>query len=143
MILSLPPEVVARLRDPISTGKLSIYSSCLSIKETVILMDLILKTPKVKELNPKVASRVSRIAEMSENFSLFGKGAALDEVYCIFSELTLPKSIDMDYQKEYNSRYNDDKPKSLIRQILTTIEPLQVYLLKHPVHSFHKLLEKI
>ena len=52
----------------------------------------------------------------------------------------MPKEIDIDYQKKYHECYSDDKTKSLIRQILTTIEPLQVYLLKYSVDTFVGLL---
>jgi hypothetical protein len=91
-----------------------------------------------KELNPindKLAKRVQRIELMTEGKDIFGdkkdkisgKVYQGSKAYALFTELSLPSHLSMDCFQIYNNTFKNNKCKNLLRQVLLSMNDVQVY----------------
>lgn len=53
-----------------------------------------------------------------------GKYYKANKAYALFSDLMLPAHLTMDYYKTYNNAFKGNKPKSLLRQVLLSLNDL-------------------
>lgn len=148
-VLSLPQERLLRLKSAQDSDRLKSFAVCLSLEQIKALFCIIIRHPDAKELNPRIYSRVVRINDMSDGFTIFNevkttKGVLPpDRAYTLFQELSLPHNLEIDYQKMYHEAYRDDKLKNILRQILVTLEPIEEYLIGCHVKSFTELLHRL
>jgi hypothetical protein len=53
-----------------------------------------------------------------------GKYYKASKAYVLFSELSLPSHLSMDYYKTYNNAFKGNKQKSLLRQVFLSLNDL-------------------
>lgn len=148
-LLSLPEERLARLKNNETCERLKSFTACLSFEQIHNLFQLILKCPQSKELNVRIYNRVVRISEMSDGFEFLKevkapKGPKEPSLaYTLFQDLSLPSSLELDYQKLYHETYKNNKVKNILRQILVTLPPIEEYLIGCRVRGFTELLHRL
>ena len=86
-------------------------------------------------LNPKIFNRVKRIELMTEGNPIFGdkkekmtgKLYKASKAYALFTELELPRNLEIDYSKVYRNAFKESKPKNVLKKVLLSLPEIESY----------------
>lgn len=56
-----------------------------------------------------------------------GKLYKASKAYALFTELSLPSHLSIDYFQTYNNAFKNNKSKNLLRQVLLSMHDLETY----------------
>ena len=90
---------------------------------------------EINQVNDKIVKRINRIQIMTAGKDVFGdkkekstgKWYKANRAYALFTELSLPSHLTIDYQKTYNNAVKNSKAKNLVRQVLLNLNDVSAY----------------
>jgi hypothetical protein len=121
---------------PKEETKIKSYCVCISMADLKCLMEMVKGAEReLAEVNDRLAKRVQRIEMMTRGSEIFGdkrertsgKLYRAGKAYALFTELSLPAHLSLDYFQTYKSAFKHSKLKNLLRQVLLSMNHLHAY----------------
>ncbi len=118
------------------SGNIKSYCVCISVTDLKCLMEMVKGAEKeLAEVNDKLVKRVQRVELMTQDNDIFGdkkdkptgKVYRANKAYVLFTELSMPPHLNFDYVQNYKASFKQSKVKNLLRQVLLSMNSVQVY----------------
>lgn len=66
-----------------------------------------------------------------------------NKAYALFTDLSLPSHLSIDYHKTYINAFKNNKAKNLLRQVLLSLNDLETYQEFHTSHALEDFFESL